>query len=354
MHKNRWLVHSELVILKAIDGARRCVLTLIRNNGGSVKKILFSLMLLGFAGWSLQAMEKGAIPPDVRQRIANTFLKTTIKNTTEQIAAIQEELEKEKNTLNTQFKGVEASERKLQTTGPQQGLEFAPKMLEDLYMQYPGYKPLQRSITEKEKNLEQLQATLMQFQVNLKEQERNVKGVLTLPEIGEQQRTKQQEDARAEHSALAPVVPSSPLNSPSASKMFKKTFAEGESSFRLIRSKIIRPVTLSAAAVAGVVALYAGLKKYQKKRILNVLAKYGLTRKDLSPIQRDMAAAAVSASYRIPGFFGKLRSLVTHNPVASENVSQEIMWTVLTELYYRKKSTPELMQALKDDLIALQ
>ncbi len=109
-------------------------------------------------------------------------------------------------------------------------------------------------------------------------------------------------------------------------------------------------VGIGAAILVVAGALYAGLKWYQKKRIRRVLAMYDLALSDLSSKQKDALAAALLASYAIPGSMWYLDRVIKRGELASDAISSETMWTVLTDLYYRKTPSSEDIQRLKEIL----
>jgi hypothetical protein len=109
----------------------------------------------------------------------------------------------------------------------------------------------------------------------------------------------------------------------------------------------LKPTIAAGTALLITGALYAGLKWYQRRRIVRTLARHTIKLITLTPTQKDALAAAFKAGYRVPGSLRNLARLAQKADFASSAVPAETMWRVAAELYYRAVPTEEQIEALK-------
>jgi hypothetical protein len=109
----------------------------------------------------------------------------------------------------------------------------------------------------------------------------------------------------------------------------------------------LKPTIAAGTALLITGALYAGLKWYQRRRIVRTLARHTIKLITLTPTQKDALAAAFKAGYRVPGSLRNLARLAQKADFVSSAVPAETMWRVAAELYYRAVPTEEQVAALK-------
>jgi len=109
----------------------------------------------------------------------------------------------------------------------------------------------------------------------------------------------------------------------------------------------LKPAIAAAGTAAVIGAVYAGLKWYQRRRIVRTLNRHDLKLTMLTPTQKDALAVAFLAGHYVPGNMRKLSMLVAKPDFASTKVPEKTMWYLLAELYYRTTPMDEQVAELK-------